>query len=66
MPSISAHFAKGSDVQFIFDDIHRQFQLGPETLVELTEAFLDEFKVGLGDYNHPMAMMFVRCKSFDP
>ncbi|KAJ7937401.1 hypothetical protein B0H13DRAFT_2425519 [Mycena leptocephala] len=57
MPSISAHFAKGSDVQFIFDDIHRQFQLGPETLVELTEAFLDEFKVGLGDYNHPMAMI---------
>ncbi|KAJ7499288.1 hypothetical protein FB451DRAFT_1428708 [Mycena latifolia] len=57
MPSISAHFAKGPDAQRIFDDIHRQFQLSPETLIELTGAFLDEFKVGLGSYNHPMAMI---------
>ncbi|KAJ6538972.1 hypothetical protein B0H19DRAFT_960128 [Mycena capillaripes] len=57
MPSISAHSAKGSDVQYIFDDIHRQFQLSPETMVELTGAFLNEFKVGLGEYNHPMAMI---------
>ncbi|KAJ6627457.1 hypothetical protein B0H10DRAFT_2210381 [Mycena sp. CBHHK59/15] len=57
MASISAHFAKGPDVQSILDDIHRQFQLGPETLIELTGAFLDEFKVGLSSYNHPMAMI---------
>ncbi|KAJ7688368.1 hypothetical protein B0H17DRAFT_938338 [Mycena rosella] len=57
MATTSAHFAKGPDAQRIFDDIHRQFQLSPETLVELTGAFLDEFKVGLGNYNHPMAMI---------
>ncbi|KAJ7667643.1 hypothetical protein DFH06DRAFT_1280572 [Mycena polygramma] len=57
MPSISAHSAKGSEVQAIFDGIHRQFDLSPETMVELTGAFLDEFKVGLGGYNHPMAMI---------
>ncbi|KAJ7087206.1 hypothetical protein B0H15DRAFT_931230 [Mycena belliarum] len=57
MPSISAHFAKGPDAQHIFDDIHRQFQLSPETLVELTGAFLNEFQVGLKEYNHPMAMI---------
>ncbi|KAJ7755666.1 hypothetical protein DFH07DRAFT_1027993 [Mycena maculata] len=57
MASISAHFAKGPDAQFIFDDIHRQFQLSPKTLIELTGAFLAEFKVGLGSYNHPMAMI---------
>ncbi|KAJ7162589.1 hypothetical protein C8R43DRAFT_990841 [Mycena crocata] len=57
MASISAHFAKGPDAQFIFDDIHRQFQLSPETLIELTGAFLDEFKTGLGKYNYPMAMI---------
>jgi hypothetical protein len=60
MPSISAHFAKGHDAQKIFDGIHSQFQLSPEMLVELTGAFLDEFKVGLGSYNHPMAMMYVQ------
>ncbi|KAJ7477104.1 hypothetical protein B0H11DRAFT_2029697 [Mycena galericulata] len=57
MASISAHFTKGPDAQSIFDNIHSQFQLSPEALIELTGAFLDEFKVGLGSYNHPMAMI---------
>ncbi|KAJ7229008.1 hypothetical protein GGX14DRAFT_616384, partial [Mycena pura] len=43
--------------QHVFDDIHRQFQISPETLVELTGQFLEEFKVGLGSYNRPMAMI---------
>ncbi|KAJ7638476.1 hypothetical protein FB45DRAFT_741354 [Roridomyces roridus] len=57
MASISSHYAKGPDAQRVFDDIDRQFTLGPDTLVELTGAFLDEFKVGLDNYNHPMAMI---------
>ncbi|KAF9468798.1 hexokinase [Collybia nuda] len=46
-----------NDAQRLFDDIDRQFQLSQETLVELSKAFLHEFSVGLGDYNHPMAMI---------
>ncbi|KAF7353104.1 Phosphotransferase [Mycena venus] len=57
MASISAHFVKPTDAQFILDGIHHQFQLGPETMIELTRQFLEEFKVGLGNYNHPMAMI---------
>jgi hexokinase len=47
------------NAQHIFDDIDRHFQLNQETLVELSNAFLDEFRAGLGNYNHPMAMMYV-------
>ncbi|KAJ7237199.1 hexokinase [Mycena haematopus] len=57
MASISAHFAKPIDAQSILDDIHRQFQLSPEAMIEITGQFLDEFKTGLGSYNHPMAMI---------
>lgn len=55
MASTSSHFFK--DPQNVLDDIHHQFQLDTGTLVELTKAFLNEFAVGLGEYNHPMAMM---------
>lgn len=57
MPSISAHRYSQENAQRIFDDIDQQFQLDPDSLVELTKAFLAEFRVGLGSYNHPMAMM---------
>ncbi|KAJ7781622.1 hypothetical protein B0H16DRAFT_1499098 [Mycena metata] len=55
--SISAHFAKGPEAQAVLDGIHSQFQLPTEALSELTGQFLQEFKVGLGNYNHPMAMI---------
>ncbi|KAJ6516263.1 hypothetical protein C8R45DRAFT_811924 [Mycena sanguinolenta] len=57
MASVSAHFAKSNDAQYILDDIHRQFQFSPEAMVDITGQFLHEFKVGLGNYNHPMAMI---------
>ncbi|KAJ6516349.1 hypothetical protein C8R45DRAFT_1059158 [Mycena sanguinolenta] len=57
MASVSAHFAKSNDAQYILDDIHRQFQFSPEAMVDITRQFLHEFKVGLGNYNHPMAMI---------
>ena len=57
MASTSALFYE--DAQRIFDDIDHQFQLTPDTLIDLAKAFLDEFKVGLGNYNHPMALMSV-------
>ncbi|CAK5262682.1 unnamed protein product [Mycena citricolor] len=58
MPAIARTSAlSAKDPQPVLDDINEQFQLGPETLVELTEAFLHEFKLGLGQYNEPMAMI---------
>ncbi|KAL0949823.1 hypothetical protein HGRIS_009859 [Hohenbuehelia grisea] len=55
MASTSALFSH--DAQRVFDDIDRHFQLSPETLTELTKTFLDEFRLGLGNYGHAMAMI---------
>ncbi|CCM04017.1 uncharacterized protein FIBRA_06174 [Fibroporia radiculosa] len=41
----------------ILDDIEHQFQLGQDALIKITEQFLEDFRLGLGDYNHPMAMI---------
>jgi len=43
--------------QRVFDDINRQFQLSPEVLTGLTTAFVEEIGLGLGKYNHAMAMV---------
>lgn len=58
MASTSSFFYK--DPQDVLDDIDYQFQLSPATLISLSRAFLNEFAVGLGNYNHAMAMMFVK------
>ncbi|KAF5387613.1 hypothetical protein D9615_000084 [Tricholomella constricta] len=56
------HALSSQDPQRLFDDIDRSFQLNPQILVDLTKAFLHEISLGLGAYNHPMAMIptFVR------
>jgi hexokinase len=45
------------DAQEVFDLIDHQFSISNDVLVELTKAFLDEFKTGLSTYNQPMAMI---------
>ncbi|KAF9008852.1 hypothetical protein BDQ17DRAFT_1388567 [Cyathus striatus] len=45
------------DQQSVFDLIDHQFQLPRDVLVDLTKAFLDEFKLGLESYGHDMAMI---------
>jgi hexokinase len=50
--------------QRILDDIDRQFHPTVPTLVDLTNKFLLEFKLGLDDYGQPMAMMFVSFNHF--
>lgn len=57
MASTSSYFY--ADAQKVIDDIDQQFQLGPEKLTDLTNAFLEEFALGLGEYKRPMAMMSV-------
>jgi len=41
----------------IFDDIESQFQLNQDALIKITEQFLEDFRLGLSEYNHPMAMI---------
>lgn len=41
----------------IFDDIEAQFQLGQDALIKITEQFLEDFRLGLSEYNQPMAMI---------
>lgn len=55
MTSISSFCYQNA--QAVFDVIDNQFTLQPDSLVELTKAFLDEVKIGLANYNQPMAMM---------
>ncbi len=55
MANISAH--QYDSPKAVFDLIDHQFSLDETTLVDLTKAFLAEFKVGLDNYGKPMAMM---------
>ncbi|THH01755.1 hypothetical protein EW026_g995 [Hermanssonia centrifuga] len=40
-----------------FDSIAAQFQLDDEALHTITKQFLEDFRLGLSEYNHPMAMI---------
>ena len=42
-----------------FDAIEAQFHLSDEKLHEIVNQFLEDFRLGLSEYNHPMAMMYV-------
>ncbi|EKM59569.1 uncharacterized protein PHACADRAFT_250162 [Phanerochaete carnosa HHB-10118-sp] len=41
----------------IFEDIEQQFHLDDGALHTITQQFLDDFRLGLGEYNHSMAMI---------
>lgn len=56
MASISSFYYKNP--QEVFDFIDDQFTLKPDSLVEVTKAFLGEVKTGLANYNQAMAMMY--------
>ena len=49
--------------KYILDAIEQQFQLSDSALVDITKQFLDDFRLGLSEYNHPMAMMYVPSPS---
>jgi hexokinase len=57
MPPLNA--LNNLNPQRVFDDINSHFQLSPQILTELTTAFVDEIGLGLGSYNHAMAMVYV-------
>ena len=43
----------------ILDDIEHQFHLDEDALIRITQQFLKDMHLGLGEYNHPLAMMCV-------
>jgi hexokinase len=45
--------------QDILNGIEEQFTLSDEILCGITKQFVDDFNVGLSQYNEPMAMMYV-------
>ena len=47
----------------VLDDIEHQFHLDEDVLIRITKQFLDDMHLGLGEYNHPLAMMcvFLAC-----
>lgn len=64
MAPISAFFDLSMDApRQILDAIDAQFQLDDEKLHAIVNQFLDDFRLGLSEYNHPMAMMYVGTRS---
>ncbi|EPT03115.1 hypothetical protein FOMPIDRAFT_1022483 [Fomitopsis schrenkii] len=41
----------------VLDDIEHQFHLDEDVLIRITKQFLDDMHLGLGEYNHPLAMI---------
>lgn len=39
------------------DGVGKQFDLTDDRLLDITRQFVDDFALGLGEYNKPMAMM---------
>jgi len=52
MAPIARHNPQG-----VLEDIAQQFTLGDEQLLSITQQFLDDFALGLGDYGNAMAMI---------
>ncbi|KAI0637701.1 hexokinase [Trametes polyzona] len=58
MAPTSALYGTSPDVaRRILDDIEDQFRLTKDDLIRITTQFLEDFALGLGEYNHPMAMI---------
>ena len=65
MPPIVLPKTKSEEAErAVFDDIEAQFLLSDEKLHEIVTQFLEDFRLGLSEYNHPMAMMYVRKAHF--
>ncbi|TFK83345.1 hypothetical protein K466DRAFT_665894 [Polyporus arcularius HHB13444] len=58
MSKTHAAYAPSSDAsRRILDEIEEQFRLTKEDLTRITTQFLEDFSLGLREYNHPMAMI---------
>ncbi|KAI0721984.1 hexokinase-domain-containing protein [Cerioporus squamosus] len=58
MSKTTAAYAPSSDAsRRILNEIEEQFRLTTEDLTRITTQFLEDFSLGLREYNHPMAMI---------
>ena len=64
MPPIAAlaHTQQAQASRAIFDDIEREFQLNDDRLFSITQQLIDDFRLGLREYNHSMAMMYAETR----
>jgi len=49
-----------TSAQTAYDELEKSLTVTEPRLIELTQEFLDEFRLGLGQYGKPLAMMCVR------
>ncbi|KAI0662933.1 hexokinase [Cubamyces menziesii] len=56
-PTAALYGASPDVARRILDDIEAQFRLTKDDLIRITTQFLEDFALGLGEYNHPMAMI---------
>ncbi|KAI0346990.1 hexokinase [Trametopsis cervina] len=58
MAPITSSISSSSDAGTeLFDSIEAQFELDDERLHTIIKQFLEDFRLGLSEYNHPMAMI---------
>ncbi|KAM5532707.1 hypothetical protein V8D89_013599 [Ganoderma adspersum] len=58
MSSTSFHYgATPEAARGVLEQIEQQFRLSKADLMRITSQFLKDFELGLGEYNHPMAMI---------
>ncbi|GBE79133.1 Glucokinase [Sparassis crispa] len=56
-PTSAVYSASADTNRKILDNIESQFRLDPDALKQITRQFLQDIRLGLGEYNHPMAMI---------
>ncbi len=62
MSNTSFHYgATPEAARGVLEQIEQQFRLSNADLMRITSQFLKDFELGLSEYNHPMAMMYVPC-----
>jgi len=60
MPVTSAILNSRTDkISSVLADIEQQFNLDGDALISITSHFHKLFNIGLSEYGHPMAMMYV-------
>ncbi|TBU50506.1 hexokinase-domain-containing protein [Dichomitus squalens] len=58
MSNTSYHYvASPEDGRRVLEQIEQQFRLSQDDLTRITSKFLEDFELGLSEYNHPMAMI---------
>jgi hypothetical protein len=64
MPTTTAIYnAHSHKINSLLTDIEEQFTLDEHALISITSHFHKLFNIGLGEYGHPMAMMYACARN---